>query len=75
MVGQCIRIAVAGDDCGDDLPGADTAVTPQDPGDVLRDMMQLQVHLHQRLLHVLGMRSSVQAQTNVFLAHYTTAFA
>jgi hypothetical protein len=71
MVGQCLRIAVAGDDCGDDLHGGDTA----GPGDVLRDMMQLQVHLHQRLLHVLGMRSSVQARTNVFVAHYTTAFA
>ena len=48
MSGQFFRFAFTGDDRADDLHAGSA-------GDVLHDMMQLQVHLHQRLLHVLDM--------------------
>ncbi len=48
MAGLFFRIAFAVNNRADDLHAGSA-------GDVLHDMMQLQIHLHQRLLHVLDM--------------------
>ena len=52
MRGQDIWIALAGHDRPDDGHAGDA-------GDVGYHVMQLQVHLHQRLLHVLNVRRRV----------------
>ena len=46
MLGELLRVAVAGDDVAQDPE-------PGDAGDVADDQRQLEIHLHQRLLHAL----------------------
>ena len=55
MRGQHGRVVLSGDDCADNRHAGHA-------GDVGYDMMQLQVHLHQSLLHVLDMRRCVIQQ-------------
>lgn len=55
MLGEDISIALAGHDGPDDLHAGDTC-------DVLNDVMQLYVHLHQCLLHVLDVGRRVFQQ-------------
>ena len=56
MGGQDIGITLARHDRPDDVHASHA-------GDIGYDMMQLEVHLHQRLLHVLNMRRRVVQQT------------
>ena len=53
--GQDPGIALAGSDGTDDAHAGH-------PGDISNDMMQLQVHLHQRLLHVLDVGRGIIEQ-------------
>ncbi len=53
---QHLGVMLAGEDCADD-PQSSCA------GDVGDDMMELKIHLGQRLLHVLNMRGRILEQT------------
>ena len=56
MLDQFVRIALPGHNGSDDLHAGLA-------GDIRHDMVQLQVHLHQGLLHVLDLRGTKLKQT------------
>ena len=55
VLGKNVRIVYPLDDRADDAH-------PGEPGDVAYDVVQLDVHLHERLLHVLDVRRPVVDQ-------------